>query len=104
MSLLGDGPHSGEVGQVAKSLESCKPDYQKMASELKIRMEKKRALLDALEVCLSEGLISSYKASNSTTLYEVLGVLQIEEVQLSGEYEKLLKKVEEEKADGTKES
>jgi hypothetical protein len=90
------------AAKMATSEEKCKPDYQGMAVAVAKKLAGINDFLEALDRAIEAGTIPYELKNNSFNIYELNGFLDFSRKQLVREYEKLLKKIEEEKADGSK--
>jgi len=104
MSLTGKGydgyGEKAAIETIGLRSERCKPDYQKMAAALKVRIDSCIDLRNALLKSIEFGGLPDGIKSNDFNIYELNGVLDLHTRSLDREYNRLLEEIEKERADG----
>ena len=98
MSLIDDMDYA--VTGVGKS--ECKPDYQKQAAQIKSRLDEFIRFKDELKRFSQLTYFPSDLKRKEFNWFELYGYMEFLILESQTAYDKTLKRIEQEKADGTK--
>jgi len=100
MSLIDSGGMITSGGE--KMAEECMPNYQKQAAIMKLKIDNVMSLINAIRISIENDAMPYNIMNKEFTMYELYGFLILQNSSINKEYSRLLEKIEEQKADGSK--